>query len=257
MAVPLFVGYDEVVVNEVMADPAGGEPEWFEVRSASAVTLAGWEVRDASGGAGALFGELGAGDLLVFTHDRGALLNARAMDPNRVVEVSGWPSLNNDGETLAILDDRGAVRDAVIFDAPSAWSLERVNANVPASDPAAFVVATRPTPGEPNRAQASLPTEPLFEVVPAVVTHDPVEMRYHFGDGIGDVRLLLADAAGVLRGEIYRHRGGGSRGAFVWTGELDGRRVRPGLYVVIAEYEAPSGDRRRRRAPVAVSWIEP
>ena len=67
----------------------------------------------------------------------------------QILKVSRFPSLNNDGDSIVLLDRNGAVVDSMAYTkAPAGFSLERISAS------------TKVTQAAP-RDNASMPTEPV------------------------------------------------------------------------------------------------
>jgi hypothetical protein len=82
---------------------------------------------------------------------------------------------------------------------------------------------------------------------------DFLEMQYRLpGSGFA-ATVVVYDAAGASVRRIARQALTGAEGVLRWDGEgEDGRRVRPGVYVVYAEFFEPEGRVYRVKRPVAV-----
>jgi hypothetical protein len=156
------VGHRErtVVVNEIMYAPADAAPEWVELLNPGPDTanMAGWTIRDRSG-ARRVFTlsppVLLPGEHLVLTRDTAAL-RARFPDvPGRLVPVSGFPALNNDGDDV-MLEDAALCRIDSVSYLPS-WggadgkSLERVDPVGPSGDPGNWAASEDPDAATPGR----------------------------------------------------------------------------------------------------------
>jgi hypothetical protein len=253
--VALRIGTGARIFSEV--EPRGGDdgPEWLELdaRVTSPGSLAGWRIIDAGGGE-ALLPDVIA-DFPVFTTDRARLLGAHPeIDPAALAEID-LPTLNDRDEVLYLVDRDGLISDAVAFDAPEPGrSLERVHPDLPSRDPAAWVASPfGPTPQRRNGAFAVPPPRATtLRVTPRVVGTQGTEIGFHLGTDGGLLSLIVADAAGHERGRILE-RTGAARGGLRWDGRIDGERLPPGLYVLVARLER-DGRRVEERRAFAVEW---
>ncbi|MEM6327291.1 MAG: lamin tail domain-containing protein [Bacteroidota bacterium] len=213
----------DVVVNEIAYDPASGGSanEWIEVvnRSTEAVDLGGLIVSDAVGSSDALAGSLvlEPGDFAVLVRDEAAF---QAAYPGiAFVTVSGFPSLNNGGDTVSIT--LGAILLDTVPYLPS-WggadaSLERRDPDGPSDDADNWTTTTDPSGGTPRAqntafevdttppsllsAEAESATAVLAtfsEPLDPASAEDP--SRYSFSDGLRaptEAEVLAADPARV------------------------------------------------------------
>lgn len=233
-----------VVINELMPAPER-DGEWVELlnRTPSLVSLVGWHLVDASGRAGNLPDtSIAAGGLLVMAEDavKGAV-------------VSPWPSLNNGGDTVRLIDLAGTVVDSVAYeDSRSGRSIERIDPDGPSGDPANWLVnAIDPggTPGRENRASkppvgAAIVADPDPFDDETTISADLLDSRsfvtLHVYDRRGRLRRRLLD--GVESGPTLRVR---------WDARDDaGRLVRPGTYVLVVESSGNDGRVTRSRGTV-------
>lgn len=164
--IPCPVGYAEgsVVLNEIMYAPAGTEPEWVELlnRRADTLDLAHWMVGDNTPGGrhtiSALSRQLLPGGMVVLTRDSAALRQVYPLMPPVSISVTGFPSLNNTGDAVVLLDDQLSLMDSVAY--LPAWggtggrSLERLDADEPGNDPANWSTTTDSLGGTPGAANA-------------------------------------------------------------------------------------------------------
>ncbi len=152
-----------ILVNEIMYAPASGEPEWVELANPGpdSVDLRGWMISDAAvlnrHAIASVPLRLKPGGFAVLTRDSAALRRARGNIPSPVVSVSGFPSLNNDGDAIVLYEPFGRTVDSVVFQ--PVWgggdgrSLERRDITAPSNSPANWHVSSEPagaTPGLPN-----------------------------------------------------------------------------------------------------------
>jgi hypothetical protein len=277
------VGAGPLVINEVLAAPAAGQGEWFELLAASAhaVPLAGWSVRDEDGPWLALPEVVvPAAGLWLAAQDSAALVDwlsdvagqggttpcTDADGAPLPAGLASWPSLNNTPSGDRIFADRlllrapdGTVVDHVTIGAPGGpdvpgRSLERTS--VGAWGPVGLPWAVSPaapgaTPGCPNAA-ALLQDVPegRLDLVPAVLADGgAVHALFRLAGHERGWRLRVFD----LRGRAVRDFGGDDLGAgprdVLWDGTDDaGRRLPRGGYVFALEITDAGGGLRTARS---------
>ncbi len=183
-----------VVINEIMADPAPGEPEWVELLNTRSETirLSGWRISDAAVAARHLIPEvtIPPAGFVVLTHDSATLVAARGPIPSPLLEVPGFPSLNNDADLIVVSDAAGTTIDSVAYRAswhspavasPAGRSLERLRPELPSNDPRNWTSSasrTGATPGARNSVFAErLPVASALSCSPNPFSPD--------GEGVG------------------------------------------------------------------------
>ena len=167
------VGKGPLEITEIQFHPAHGEGEWVEVRcrDTSPCDLASFRISDRGTALGVPDPDapaLAPESLAVFAEDRVALLAfAGGLDPERVLAIKPWASLNNTNDTSGVADavvirERDGTRsDRVDYSAtgiPAGVPLERDGDRWgPSSDPAG-------TPARPPRVLPRLASR--FEITP-------------------------------------------------------------------------------------------
>lgn len=159
-----------VVIDEIFADPspAVGLPncEWIEIRNRSAqpISLQGWRIADGNGQSAPFPNLFLQPDslLLVSSTSGAALLNAYG----RCIGLTGFPSLDNDGETIWLKTAGGQVMHAIAYSVnwhktelkkQGGWSLEMIDPRHPglfASNWTSSIHLSGGTPGKINAAAA-------------------------------------------------------------------------------------------------------
>lgn len=167
------VGKGPLEITEIQYHPAHGEGEWVEVRcrDSTPCELASFRISDRGAALGVPDPDapaLAPESLAVFAEDRVALLAfAGGLDPERVLAVKPWASLNNSNDTSGVADavvireHDGTRSDRVDYSAtgvPAGVPLERDGDRwSPSSDPAG-------TPARPPRVLPALASR--FEITP-------------------------------------------------------------------------------------------
>ena len=201
-------GVGDVVINEIMYDPptGGASNEWVEImnRSAQAVEIGTLRLSDGGDASGTLpaGATLAPGAFAVLVRNPDAF--AAAYPGVAFFEIGGFPTLNNTGDRLALLEGTTEIdvvpyrRDWGGTDA----SLERVSPTGPSDEASNWATTVDPaagTPGAVNSVFAPDEEPPGIAAVAAetassvVVTFDePVDpataetaSNYSISDGIG------------------------------------------------------------------------
>jgi hypothetical protein len=153
----------DVVVNEIMYAPASPEPEWIELvnRGTEPVNIKKWQISDATASKHLLPSLdilLPAGGFVILTRDSSVLHAARGLLPCAVINVGGFPSLNNGGDAVMLCDAQGSTVDSLVYSpdwggCEGGRSLERRDADAPSTEQRTWgssVASGGATPGQPN-----------------------------------------------------------------------------------------------------------
>ena len=158
----------DVILNEIMANPSPpiglAELEYIEIynNSNKYFNLENWLVTD-----GTSKGKIANGWLAPHTYRLLCNTNSLAF-MNQALGVTSFPSLNNSGDKVQLLDSSGLLLDEIQYDATwyhddvkskGGWSLERINPNHPCSDGNNWSASTHldgGTPGEQNAVYDTL-----------------------------------------------------------------------------------------------------
>jgi len=153
----------DIVIDEIMADPGPqvGLPnnEWIELKniSASPVNLQGWRIGDSGGQSGPMPDFiLGPNSfVIVCTGTAVAALSAFG----NTISVTGFPSLDNDGESLVLKAPGGKVIHAVTYSSAwyrnelkkeGGWTLEMIDTQNPCTGNSNWKASTNTAGGTPG-----------------------------------------------------------------------------------------------------------
>jgi Lamin Tail Domain/CHU_C Type IX secretion signal domain len=161
----------DIVIDEIMADPTPmiGLPnnEWIELRntSSSAINLQGWRIGDATGQSGPMPNFTLQPDSFVIVCTGSA---ATAMlSFGAAMAVTGFPSLDNDGDQLFLRAANGRTIHAVVYSVSwyqnqlkkdGGWTLEMIDVRSPCTGSGnwkASINAQGGTPGKKNSNDAA------------------------------------------------------------------------------------------------------
>ncbi len=274
----------DVVVNEVLFNPRVGGAYFVEVlnRSARYVSLQGYAIGTvkAGGGSQALVSAaapfvLAPGQLVALTADPAVLLAQypTSADPNNLLAVSGFPTLDNNTGRVYVLDARGQELDRYDYDKSQQLSLlstldgvslERIRAQGPSQagnfHSAASTVGYA-TPGRANsQAQDAVGGGSELSVAPELFTPDDdgqndfTTLNYALDQPGYVASVTVYDALGQLTRRLVRNETLPTSGFVAWDGLTDqGRKATVGYYILHIELFRPSdGARREYKKTVVV-----
>jgi hypothetical protein len=234
-----------VVINELMPVPLDGN-EWIEIRSllGHAVSLSGWTLVDEAERMGKL-------PPVTLQPDEFAVLH-RETAKDGWLAVSDWPSLNNSGDRLRLIDASGSVIDEVVYaDAEPGRSLERIDPQSAGVGANWISNALDPggTPGRSNRAgpvASSLDLKASPEVFDDLTT-----ISANLPHPRATVTLYVYDRRGRLHRRLLDGVEVGASIAVSWDGRDEGHRVvRPGIYTLFMEIVGQNGGVEHARSQV-------
>ncbi len=200
----------DIIISELMADPtpAVGLPpnEWIEIKnnSAAPVNLQSWRIADASGQSGPLPAVTLPPDSLLIICGTTALTAMSSF--GNAVAVTSFPSLDNDGEWIAVKAPDGRIIHAVQYSSDwygnplkqeGGWSLEMTDTQNPCSGNTNWKASVHPAGGTPGRPNST-----------AAVNADnlpPQLLRSYMTDSV-TIRLVLdepLDSAAVSLAGLY------------------------------------------------------
>ncbi len=200
----------DLVITEIMADetPSGGllpEAEFIEVynRSGGTLDLNNWTLRDASAAGSAVIQEveLGPGELLILCRNQDTSLFSVY---GQVLGLSGFPSLNNDGDRLELRTPDGLSTHQLDYTSAwyqnstkseGGWSLEMIDPDRPWLGTCNWKAAAAPAQGTPGRIN-SVNRDFDDEEAPSVAgagAVDPATLRVIFSEAMDSLSLLATE----------------------------------------------------------------
>ncbi|MFI5188485.1 MAG: lamin tail domain-containing protein [Chitinophagales bacterium] len=153
----------DVVIDEIMADPAPqiGLPdnEWIELKNTSTtpIDLRGWHIGDVTGQSGAFPDFTLHPDSFVIVCTGSAVAAMSAF--GSAISVTAFPSLNNDGGQLFLLDANGSTIHAVNYSNTwyqnelkknGGWTLEMIDTKNPCAGSSNWKASINPQGGTPG-----------------------------------------------------------------------------------------------------------
>lgn len=275
---------NEIVINELLANPRTGTPRFVEIYNASNkyLNLQDWKLANVnSAGEIAnrriLFSEpfvLEPHEYLVFTTDAIQLKQEYPKGREaRFIELSSLPSYPIAGGTVVLLNADETIVELFIYHDrmhhrllrdSRGVSLERLSAQVSSQDPANWTSASSSmgfaSPGFKNSQSFSFGNAEMnIRIYPEIfVPEAPGEqgfcsISYQLEQSgmVGSIHIYGTDGRRVK--EICQNAIWGYQGFYVWEGVDDaGRKVRPGYYIVFVEMFDLQGNLKQVKKTVAV-----
>ena len=283
------IEFGDLIINEILFDPAPDVPEYFEVynNSSKIVDLSnvtfGTRKTDGSYSPTNFFPArtlLLPGKYLALTSNSEIIRSAYfAPDTANILNSVKWSALNNTGASFLIANQTGdSIYDEVKYDVK--WhhllikntkgvSLERINPLLPTQSPDSWHSAASEvrygTPGYRNsqfrEITSTVNSEKWVWIEPEVFTPD--------NDGIDDVcfirykteatgftaNVIVFNPVGVKIKQIAANTLLAADGILSWDGKTDrGQNVNPGIYVLYFEMiNAETGVKKTEKLPLVVS----
>lgn len=180
----------------------------------------------------------------------------------RLLDPASWLTLNNDGDTLGLCDSVGTTLDLVGYD-PQAWlgrsipdgiSLERRDPSIAPDLASTWALCRNPngaTPGFTNSVLAAAGRSLELRAGPKLFRPESNEQLHITLElpGAGDLMLEVFSFEGR---SVHAIRAGPAtdRLALSWDGRHNGRTLKPGPYILLAEWKAGSRKETRKQSIV-------
>jgi hypothetical protein len=261
-----------IIVSEIMYRPIGTMPEWVELFNAGTYTinLQNWRIRDSAQSQGVLISSqevtLLPGLFIFLTDDEDGLTSFYGR-PFPGIEVAGLPALNNDEDTIEIIDPLGRISDAVAYN--SSWgnnpgvSLERVNMNSSSNNALNWGLSTVIEGAQlPARSTAFTRSvrHPLSPLIPSPIrflrTDVPntcvIAVTHPLAQSI--VTMKIFDRHGRLVRDLVRGEARGSSFSKEWDGtNNNGENMLTNIYVIhMSALSAQSGQSFEHKTTVVL-----
>jgi hypothetical protein len=235
--------FPPVVLSEFLANPEGNiVSEWVELynREDTTVSLTGWRLGDSAHLSG-LFPivTIPSRNYLVVAQDTAAFRQDYFSFGGGLAEVSAWPSLNNAGDIVRLIDSFGLEADRFAYSETYSGNLTWGKAI--AENRWGRSVDTGGTPGAENNLRFAQEGNALrVELSPQIFSPD--------NDGVDDTVDILVEAPKAdgytvriydVRGRLVRtfeNKAGDLAARYVWDGRDDsGGRLQLGIYILYVE----------------------
>ncbi len=204
-----------VLISEFMADPTPvtGLPahEWIELKngSNSPVNLQNCRITDASGQSGPLPAITIQPDSFLIVCSSSALTTLSAYGP--AVAVSSFPSLDNDGEWIALKAADGHIIHALQYNSDwygnalkkeGGWSLEMIDTRNPCSGKSNWTASIHPAGGSPGKKNSTETMNPDTQAPQLLRSYstDSITLRLVFDEPIDSTAAAAINLYSISEG---------------------------------------------------------
>ncbi len=196
----------DIIINEFFCDPTPQvgmrEVEYVELfnKSTKIFNLQNWKINDASSSGTIQNSWLLPGEYIVLTSS--ANVDSFSVNTN-VGAVTSFPSLNNSGDDIVILDDNGNTLDSISYTIDwyhdpdkdgGGYSIERINSNHPCSGKSNWRASDAQiggTPGILNSVDDNSPDTQTPEIE-QLIAIAPNQLEVYFNEGMDANSLINA-----------------------------------------------------------------
>lgn len=243
------------LINEVMYAPNTGRQEWIELWVRSDSLRGEYTLEDAAHNVAGFSLPDSAGYYVICSNPMQMLTEYIDCPAHAVVETTGWPALNNDGDSIFLYDGSGNLLDQLTYTGQASQqgkSLERYLDGDLGPAWRYSLASAGATPGQPN-SQSTPP--PAFSGT-LKLTGSPfnpksgenVSILYNLAAEANYLNCSVYDRAGHRVGVLADNLSIPKQGTVVWNGRDAGGKCLPrGLYVIVWESRASTGGKILRR----------
>lgn len=200
----------DIIINEFMADPSPGEGlpeiEYVEIHNVSSrvINMTEWSFRDKISSAV-------IANIIILPDSFLILCKKADVDLmqlyGKVIGLSPWPSLNNSGDSLSLVNEREELIDAVVYDKDwyknevkqdGGWSLERINPDHPCTGYLNWRASTGDLGGTPGKMNSVMTREDNTPptILNFSVAHDRLTIVFDepISGNLGSISITPANA---------------------------------------------------------------
>lgn len=247
------------LINEIFPAPSSDKQEWIELYAPAATgDRAGYVIVDEANNR-TPFSLPDVPGYFVLCRDKDSLLQSYPDCPAMaVIEVSSWASLNNNGDSLTLLDaDQENVLDAMSYTAAQAISDMALQRTLSQDDSIIWRVG-KPNPGQDNDIHLHQLPEQDAKLKVLGSPCDPqnaeaITISYNLPEPSNRVNCIIYDLKGRLVRHLADHAPVEARGLLSWDGRRqNGSYAKRGLYIILWESQADASDKVFRKQLTAV-----
>lgn len=239
-----------IVINEIMWGSQNGG-EWLELynRGTSSVEVSGWSLKDKTG----IYGKIPPPQIIP-PHGHLVLVAApvdfQPKFPNiNAVSLGKWPSLNDEGDTISLLDNASspALIDEVKY--TPEWggskmrSVERINPDSTSSDPANWATSVNDDGGTPGKVNSVFGVKKNLQICDLDIRPNPFSPDksrstkiYYQAPVPSRVSLYIYDLRGRMVRRLLEKAERGGTQEILWDGKDEqGHSLPSGIYLCYLE----------------------
>lgn len=288
IAIPKVPENQDIVINEILFDPASGGSRFVEIinRSNKILDFENLFVADFSGSGGAV--KIGRqrlfspDEIIVLADDTADIAQKfRNVRPEKLIKIKLPTFAADEGNCSFFWSKNGKIvlldsfnfsktmQNALLLPDVEGVSLERIRADLPTNSMSNWTSAASQDPfdrGTPTRPNSQSRSNPIFqqeEFISLVSNRlspdgdgrdDFLEIRFDLPQSGFAATFSIFDSDGRLVKRLVRQDLLGTSGTVRWDGDFEesGERVRPGIHVLMAEIFHPDGSVWRQKLVFSV-----
>ena len=280
LALPRLANRDDIIINEIMFDPAATSEKYLEIfnKSSKAINLKNWSWSKVTNGQYSDPHLITQQELIIFPGDymvhTESVAKVKAHFPNApddtFLEVSSLPGLSSGG-IVTLLDQRRYVVDSLNFHPnmhhellvlTEGVALERIDPHASSLDPLNWISAPQSrgfgSPGSANQHRFDAKLNSSVAIIPP--SFDPygasnyVGIYYQFAQSGNVISISIFDYQGYLINTLVPPTIASNEGVYFWDGsDQEGHIVNPGVYIILVKQRDVQGSFRSFKNPIVVT----
>ena len=248
------------VINEVMFWPETGKQEWIELWVESIPARGDYCIRDAAGNEINFSLPVQAGYFVVGPNPELIVLQYPDCPHCAVVASSGWATLNNDGDSLLLLDGDGNNLEQMSYTGAGAQQGRSLERYLNSGQQESWRQSLDPSGSTPGRANSQSVQVPDFEGSISVkgspcnpLGGEQLSIFYQLDSSQSHANCKVFDLSGCLVRILADNSPIPAEGVITWDGRDTGGKIVPrGRYFFVWESQPSDGQKNYREQFTAV-----
>ena len=248
------------VINELMFHPETGKQEWVELWVEAEPARADFRIRDASGNEFSFTLPAQAGYFVLCSEPELFMLQYPGCPSSAVIGTSGWAALNNDGDSVMLLDTEENSLDQMNYTGAGSQAGKSLERHLDSGQQTLWRYSLDPSGSTPGQANSQTAQVPDFTGCISVVgspcnPHNGGQLSifYQLDSPQSHANCRLYDLSGCLVRILADSSLIPGEGALTWDGKNTAGRVVPrGRYFFVWESRPTDGQKIYREQFTAV-----
>ncbi len=242
------------VINEVMFHPDTGKQEWIELWVDSSPARGDYMIRDATGNECGFSLPGCAGYFVLCAAPEQLLLQYPDCPASGVIKTSGWAVLNNDGDSILLLDLNSHSLDQMSYTGSNSQQGKSLERYLPASQQVQWRYSLDSSGSTPGRANSQSVTVPDFQGSLRVEgspcnpqKSEIIRIYYKLDSPQNRVNCKVFDHSGCLIRILADYTLIPGEGVITWDGKNSAGKIVPrGRYFFVWESQPTDGKKSLR-----------
>lgn len=248
------------VINELMFWPDTGKQEWIELWVDYVPSRGDFGIRDATGNEASFSLPAYAGYFVLCSSPEQFMLHYPNCPAQAVVKTDGWTTLNNDGDSILLLDADGNILDQMSYLGAGSQQGKSLERHLNSSQQVLWRLSLDSFGSTPGRANSQSAPVPDFDGILSVKGSpcDPfkdeyISIFYKLDSTQNRVNCKVFDSSGCLIRILADYLLVSGEGVITWDGRTTQGKVAPrGRYYFAWESQPTDGQKSLRKQFTAV-----